>query len=248
MKLNKKNPKKQIEKFSNVFMQLGLVLALFVVFISLEHRTKQVAFILPELEQNNDDVYVLDDTPIIFKKEVVKPKINVPEKRSTILTVIEKSDNDDAKVIESIIEPVIENPTPVLDPDKIIEVVEPTEIIEDVPFTSVQNKPVFKGCEGLSEEENAKCFDRKIRKLIQRHFNASLASELGLSSGKKRISTQFIINKEGNVTDIKVRAPHPKLKKEAQRIVNKIPKFTPGRQNGKAVKVRYTLPITFNVE
>ncbi|PHO01694.1 hypothetical protein CSC82_22240 [Rhodobacteraceae bacterium 4F10] len=44
------------------------------------------------------------------------------------------------------------------------------------------------------------------------------------------------------------RAPHPRLKKEAERVARKIPKMKPGRQRGRAVRVGYTLPITFNVE
>ncbi|WP_367890043.1 energy transducer TonB [Polaribacter batillariae] len=46
---------------------------------------------------------------------------------------------------------------------------------------------------------------------------------------------------------MKVRAPHPKLKKEVFNIIQK-PKFIPGKQNGKIVKTRYTLPISFEVE
>ncbi|MEQ3498944.1 energy transducer TonB [Tenacibaculum sp. SSH1-16] len=83
---------------------------------------------------------------------------------------------------------------------------------------------------------------------IQRNFNSELAQDVGLNSGKYKILTQFVIDKLGNVTDIQIRAPHAKLKKETNRVVNKIPKFTPGKQNNKEVKVKYTLPITFRVE
>ncbi|WBX73833.1 energy transducer TonB [Tenacibaculum pacificus] len=126
---------------------------------------------------------------------------------------------------------------------KIVEIVEKT-----IPINNVQNAPVFKGCEGLSEEENRKCFERKIQRHVQRHFNSEIAQDVGLSSGKYKILTQFIINKSGIVSDIKIRAPHKKLEKETNKVVRKIPNFTPGKQNKKAVKVKYTLPITFKVE
>ena len=87
-----------------------------------------------------------------------------------------------------------------------------------------------------------------MKQLVLRNFNTELANELGLRSGKKRIMTQFVIDKNGHVTDVKIRAPHPKLKKEAGRIIGKIPKLIPGVQNDKAVKVKYTLPISFMVE
>ena len=111
----------------------------------------------------------------------------------------------------------------------------------------IQNAPVFKGCEGLLKEENKKCFDKKMNKFVQRNFNAELVNEVGLSSGKYKIQTQFIIDNKGNVVDIKILAPHARLKKETQQLIEKLPKFTPGKQSNKAVKVRYTLPISFQV-
>ena len=107
---------------------------------------------------------------------------------------------------------------------------------------------MFKGCENLSEAKARKCLDKKMSKLVRRHFNTGLASDLGLKSGKHKIRTQFIIDKDGRVTDVKISDVHQKLQKEAKRVIDKIPEFTPGENNGKKVKVRYTLPINFMVE
>jgi len=112
----------------------------------------------------------------------------------------------------------------------------------------VRKVPVFKGCEKLSEIKARKCLDKKMSKLVRRHFNTGLASDLGLKSGKHKIRTQFIIDKDGRVTDVKISDVHQKLQKEAKRVIDKIPEFTPGENNGKKVKVRYTLPINFMVE
>ena len=87
-----------------------------------------------------------------------------------------------------------------------------------------------------------------MKQFVQRNFDAGLANELGLHSGKHKIQTQFIINKEGNIIDIKIRAPHKRLEKETKRIIKKLPQFKPGKQNNRTVKVRYLLPIAFNVE
>ena len=72
--------------------------------------------------------------------------------------------------------------------------------------------------------------------------------ELGLDAGSYKIQTQFIIDKEGNVIDVKIRAPHKRLKNETNKLINKLPKFTPGKQRNRPVKVRYILPIAFKVD
>ena len=87
----------------------------------------------------------------------------------------------------------------------------------------------------------------KITKFVQKKFNTDLAGDLGLT-GKQRISVVFKIDKNGNVSGVRSRAPHPRLEKEAARVVGLLPKMKPGRQRGKAVVVSYTLPITFLVQ
>ena len=52
----------------------------------------------------------------------------------------------------------------------------------------------------------------------------------------------------GKVIDINIRAPHRKLQQATLKLIEKLPKFTPGRQGSKTVKVRYTLPISFLVD
>ena len=87
----------------------------------------------------------------------------------------------------------------------------------------------------------------KISKFVQRKFNTDLAGDLGLT-GRQRISVIFKINKTGDVTGVRARAPHPRLEKEAQRVINLLPKMQPGKQRGVAVTVPYSLPIIFQVQ
>ncbi len=247
MKTPKKHAKKQLEKFSTIFTQLGLVLTLFVVFLVLEHETaKDIAIVEPTNAKIYETVCTFY-TPVIVKREV--KEIEKPKQERVIKEVLKPEVVDNNTENTTVIDlPVDETP---IDLNKITELKE-TETIKDsddpVSINNVQNTPVFKGCEGLSEEENIKCFERKIQQHIQRNFNSELAQEVGLNSGKYKIITQFIIDKKGDVVDVKIRAPHYKLKKETDRVVNKIPKFIPGKQNNKEVKVKYTLPITFRVE
>ena len=87
----------------------------------------------------------------------------------------------------------------------------------------------------------------KIQKFVQKKFNTELAEELGLT-GKQRISVVFKIDKRGNVVGVRSRAPHPRLEKEAARVINLLPKMKPGIQRDKAVNVSYSLPIVFLVQ
>ncbi|MFZ2284034.1 MAG: energy transducer TonB, partial [Lutibacter sp.] len=85
-------------------------------------------------------------------------------------------------------------------------------------------------------------------KHVNSKFNADLASELGLTPGIKKIFVMFKIDKTGEITDIQARAPHKRLEAEAIRVVQSLPKMTPGKQRGRAVGVKYSLPIAFKVE
>jgi protein TonB len=87
----------------------------------------------------------------------------------------------------------------------------------------------------------------KITQLIQKKFNTDIASKLGLA-GIQKINVQFKIDKTGNITDIKTRAPFSQLEDEALRVVEKIPAMKPGLQRGQPVSVLYNLPIVFKVQ
>lgn len=117
----------------------------------------------------------------------------------------------------------------------------------DVPFSIIEEVPVYPGCSG-TREEKAACLSKNIRESLGNNFNADLAKALGLSKGKKKIWISFRISKSGEIVDVKARAPHPKLKEEAMRVVNLLPKMSPGKQRGKTVGMKYSVPISFVVE
>jgi len=140
---------------------------------------------------------------------------------------------------------------------------------QDVSFAEIQEVPVFIGCEELtSNEEKKMCLGKKLNRHVSREFNINVVKSKcieskiveekeicvkseywpGFSGGIARVFSQFKINKEGNVVDVKVRAPHEKLKREVTRVIKTIPIMIPGKQKGEIVDVIYNLPISLKLE
>ena len=117
----------------------------------------------------------------------------------------------------------------------------------EVSFSSVENTPIYPGCEKGNNEKRRRCMSEKIAKFVRKKFNTKLAEGIGLS-GRQRISVIFKIDKLGDVVGVRARAPHPQLENEAIRVINLLPKMKPGMQLGKAVVVPYSLPINFEVK
>lgn len=118
---------------------------------------------------------------------------------------------------------------------------------DSVPFSNVDEIPVFPGCEG-TKEELKKCFQEGIMEHVGNNFNSKKAKGLDLEPGIKRIFVMFKIDSEGNIADVEAKAPHQILADEAIRVVSSLPKMKPGKHLGKNVGVKYSLPIAFKVE
>ena len=117
----------------------------------------------------------------------------------------------------------------------------------DVPFAVIEQVPVFPGCENLSSnDEQKKCMSDKIQEFVNKNFNTGLGKELNLK-GMNRIIVQFKIDKQGDIVEVRSRAPHPDLEVEAERVINSLPSMKPGKQGGVEVGVMYSLPIVFEV-
>ncbi len=236
----KKNPKSNLENYSKIFWMLGLVLALFVTYVAIEDKTYDRQF--ADLGDVNMNADMEEEIPITERIEPEIPKTPPPPTPEKIEVV-----EDEKEVEETVIESTETDETEAVEVEEIEEVEEVEEVIEDVPFAIIEDIPVFPGCKG-SKAALKKCFNKKMQKHFVKKFDSDLPNELGLTSGKKRIIMLFKIDKQGNVTDIRAKAPHPKLQKEAIRIVRLLPKMKPGKQRGKPVGVKYTLPVRIDVE
>ena len=236
----KKNPKANLENYTKLFMQLGLVLALLVVYLAIEKKTyDRIIDDLGPVVLNMEDDEQTIEIEQIKPPEPKTPPPPTPDK----IEVVE----DEEEVEETVIESTETDEDDAVEVEEIIEVEEEEEVMEDVPFAIIEDVPVFPGCKGNKAELRA-CLQEKITKHVNRKFNADLASDLGLSPGVKRIFVMFKIDKTGNIVDVMARAPHKRLQQEAIRVVNLLPKMTPGKQRGRPVGVKYSLPIAFKVE
>ncbi|WOD42092.1 energy transducer TonB [Hwangdonia lutea] len=235
----KKNPKANVGRNSSLYFAIGLALMLFLTNYAINYKTyDKEAIDIGQL--NLDD---LDDEEIPLTEQLQTPPPPPPPPAAPeVIEVVEDEEEVEETVIEST---EADQETEIVE----VEEVEVEEVEEDieVPFAVIENVPVFPGCEKGNNAAKKKCMSDKITKFVQRKFNTDLAGDLGLS-GRQRINVIFKIDKSGNITGIRSRAPHPALEKEAARVINLLPKMKPGKQRGKAVTVPYSLPIIFQVQ
>ena len=235
---SKKNPKADVGKNGSIYFAVGLALMLFLTYSTINWKTYDKSDI--DIGKLNLDDELDEEIPII-EQIIPPPPPPPPPAAPEVIEVVE----DEEEVEETVIESTETDQEEEIE----IEEIEIEEVVEDVevPFAVIENVPEYPGCERGSNAEKRKCMSDKIAKFVQRKFNTDLAGDLGLS-GRQRISVIFKIDKNGNVTGVRSRAPHPRLEKEAARVINMLPKMKPGKQRGKPVIVPYSLPITFQVQ
>ena len=234
----KKNPKSNLENFSKIFMQIGLVLALFVTYVAIEKKTYDKIY--GNLGSFNMNQELEEEIPITQKIEQVQPKTPPPPAPEKI-EIVENEKEIEETVLESTETDQTEKVV------VIVEMEEEEEVVEDVNFMIIEDVPTYPGCSG-NNQERKDCFSRMVQKHFGKKFNADLPNELGLSPGKKKVFIGFKIDKNGNVVDIQTKAPHPKIKDEGEKVMSQLPKMKPGKQRGKPVGVKYSIPFTLIVE
>jgi len=235
----KKNPKSDVGRNGSLYFSIGLALMLLLTYATINYKTYDKEAI--DIGQLNVEEELDEEIPITEQIQTPPPP-PPPPAAPEVIEIVEDEEEIEETVIES---------TETDQEEEIVEVeeVEVEEEEEDieVPFAVIENVPVFPGCEKGSNDAKRKCMSEKIQKFVQKKFNTDLAGDLGLT-GRQRINVIFKIDKSGNVVGVRSRAPHPRLEKEAARVINLLPKMKPGKQRGKPVTVPYSLPIIFQVQ
>ena len=115
----------------------------------------------------------------------------------------------------------------------------------EIPFAIIEDVPLFPGCETVPKSKRRDCFQNKMNRHIAQNFRyPEFAQKNGIQG---RVFVQFMIGKDGNISEIRSRGPHGSLERAAERIIEKLPKMTPGYLNGLPVKVPFSIPITFSL-
>ena len=231
----KKNPKADLNKDRNLYFVIGLTLVLGVTWGAIEYKTYEKVFDLAALDMLEDDDEDIPITEQLKTPPPPPPRPPAPE----VIEVVEDEEEVEETVIES---------TETDQDEIIIEEIEVEEEFEDidVPFAVIEDVPIFPGCESVAKSQRRTCFQDKINQHIRRNFRyPEIAQEMGIQG---RVYVNFIIAKDGSITNIRMRGPDKNLENEAQRIISRLPQMTPGKQRGRAVRVPFSIPITFRLQ
>ena len=226
----KKSEKANLENRKLLFTEIGFVISLLVVlgafsWTSKEKTTTVFEDVTTELIEEEIIPITQEETP----PPPEAPKIPVLSDQIDIV-------DDDIQVEDDMFMNLEDNANLGVGIMDYVETVEEEEVEEEaIPFQLVEEKPKFKG--GDANE-----FSKWVNSNL---VYPEIAKENGVQG---RVTLQFTVNVDGSVTNVKVlRGVDSSLDKEAVRVVSNSPKWTPGKQRDRAVKVTYTFPVIFQL-
>ena len=231
----KKNEKVDLTKNSSLYFVIGLSFILLVSWQAIEWKTYKKTYGYEALNVEDDDD---EEIPITEQIKTPPPPPPPPPPAPEVIEIVEDEEEVEETVIEST----------ETDEEEIVEIVEveEEEVDIDVPFAVIEDVPIFPGCERVKKSERRNCFQERMNKHIRKNFRyPEIAQEMGIQG---RVYVNFIISKDGSITNIRMRGPDKNLEAEAQRIISKLPKMTPGKQRGRPVRVAFSIPITFRLQ
>ena len=225
----KKTPKADLENRRTLYTEIGLVVALLVVWGAFSYSTKEKAVAI--LGEDAQVVEVEDMVPITQETPPPPPEAPKIPVVSDQIDIVE----DDIKVEDNFMSLEDDANLGVEIMDYVEEVKEEVVEEEAIPFQLVEEKPSFNG--GDANE-----FSKWVNSKLQ---YPEIAKENGVQG---RVTLQFTVNPDGSVSNVKVlRGVDSSLDKEAVRVVSMSPKWKPGKQRDRAVKVTYTFPVIFQL-
>jgi periplasmic protein TonB len=216
----KKSENANLDSRKNIFMLMGLVMALSLVYISFEWSKDKVIY----GNSSQGEVNIPDEDLIPITLTSVPPPPPPPPLPKII---------DEFKIVEKPVENLALDMPKFNDKIEIPSFRKPEEPVEiiDEPQIWVEQMPEFNG---------------NINKYLSEAINYPvIAVEIGLQG---KVLCEFVVNKDGTIVDVRVvRGIDRSLDNEAMRVIKSMPAWKPGRMNGKAVRVKFTLPVNFRL-
>ena len=226
----KKSPKADLEGRRTTWLLFGFILVLAAMFVAFEwtERDKQIVTETGIVEP------IFEEEMIPITEQQEQQQAPPPPEAPKMEEVLQIADND-ANVEESTIQSSEDDNTQAVEIKYVPVEVEEEELEEQQIFQVVEEMPEFPG--GMAE-----CL-----KFIGKNIKyPTIAQENGVQG---RVIIQFVVNQDGSIVDpVVMRSVDPYLDKEALRVIKMMPKWKPGKQRGKPVRVKYTVPVTFKLE
>lgn len=225
----KKDPRVDLKTRRKTYWLTGLTGILAILFIAFEWTNVTQNSVRNHLDL--DDIIIDEDFPIIVQQNTPPPPPPMPDIIEE-LKVVENDKDVELFEIESIeadANTEIQVFSQVEEAPTIEEFADPNEL-----FVIVEQQPEFPG--GMN------ALMAYLAKSIR---YPAFEAENGIQG---RVTLSFVVERDGNISDIQeMRSPSEGLTKEARRVVQNMPKWQPGKQRGKAVRVKFMLPITFRL-
>lgn len=242
----KKNPNVDPKRNSSLYFLVGLTAVLMLTYVSIELKSED-----PRVEVETLDIadnMMGEEEEVILTMPPVQKLPPPPPPAPEVIQIVDNKQVIEDKKIE----------TTEVDENKAVVVTQASsygeeggtsdEIDEEVPFAVIEDVPVFPGCEKVEKSKRLECFMEQMAKHIKK--NQQYPEKAMEDNIQGRVSVLFVIDKDGGISNVQVRGPKggELLEKEAKRVIEKLPKFKPGMQRGKPVKVKYSQPITFKLQ
>ena len=223
----KKSPKANLENKKLMFIQIGMIISLLIAWLAFEHKSYDKREIDPSLL--NREVTIDEEMVEITKQDEQKPQPMEVPKQTTQLEIVQ----DDVEVEDIEINADVQQDE-VIEEYVAPEVVE-EEVVEQEIFKIVEEMPAFPGGEA------------KLMEYVAKNVKyPQIARETGVQG---RVYVNFVVEPDGSVSNVSVlRGIGGGCDEEAIRVVKSMPKWKPGKQRGKAVRVSYMLPVNFKLQ
>ncbi|MBQ5496346.1 MAG: TonB family protein [Prevotella sp.] len=223
----KKSPKANLENKKLMFIQIGMIISLLIAWLAFEHKSYDKLTIDESLL--NREVAIDEEMVEITKQEEQKPQpVEVP-KQTTQLEIVQ----DDVETEDININAEVEQ-NEVIEEYVAPEVVE-EEVVEQEIFQIVEEMPSFPGGEA------------KLMEFVAKNIKyPQIARETGIQG---RVFVGFVVEPDGSISNVKLlRGIGGGCDEEAMRVIKSLPKWKPGKQRGKAVRVSYQIPVFFKLQ